>query len=110
VGESAAIETAFLNQHDVEAIGVSIDRRRPHAARRALLADDEALHAELGQVRHQGRPEKNAGALLGDHHVIWLRLEFRPNGVISRIYRGPLALGRGDEKPGRLAARVSPVE
>ena len=84
VRQRAAIEAAFLHQHDVIAVRIGIDRARPHAARRALAADDQRLDAELGEMRGERRAVERAGALLGDDHVARLRLELRPDDEVGR--------------------------
>ena len=109
VRQDAAVEAALLHQHHMVAVGIGIDRGRAHAARRALAADDQRLHAELGEMGDQRRAEEYARALLGDDDVLRLRLELRPDGVVGRIDRRPVALGRGHQA-GRLSARTSPVE
>ena len=87
VREQAAVEAAFLHQHDVEAVRIGVDRRGAHAARGALAADDDGLDAELGQMRQQRRAVEAAGALLGDDDVAGLRLELGPDGVERGIAR-----------------------
>src|SRR5499427_9150469 len=53
VGENAAVEAALLHQHDVEAQRIGVDRGRAYAARGAFAADDQRLHAELGEMRNE---------------------------------------------------------
>ena len=107
VRQRAAIEAAFLRQHDVVAVRIGIDRAGPHAARRALAADDQRLDAELGEMRGERRAVERAGALLGDDHVARLRLEFRPDDEVGRIDRRILPLGGADEFGTAFAARVA---
>src|SRR5262245_40249447 len=84
VGQNAAVEAALLHQHDVKAQRIGIDYGRAHAAGGALAADDQRLHAELGEMRNERRAEEYARTLLGDDDVLRLRLELRPDGVIGR--------------------------
>ena len=106
VRQHAAVEAAFLDHDDVEAVGIGIDRRGPHAARRALAADDHGLDAELRQMRHQRRAVEARGALLGDDDVARLRLELGLDLVERRILRHALALGRGDARRQAVGPRV----
>ena len=76
VRQRAAVEAAFLDQHHVKAVRVGVDRRRAHAARGALAADDQAVDAELAQVRDQRRAEEAGGALLIDDDFARLRCQF----------------------------------
>ena len=54
--QHAAIQAAFLDQRDVEAVGIGIDRRGAHPARRALATDGHGLDAELGRCAISGVP------------------------------------------------------
>src|SRR6266571_2251067 len=95
VRERAPVEATLLDERYVKAERIGVDRARAHAARRALAADDDAVHAELREARGERRAEKRARAHLGDHHVLGTRLELGPDRV---------------EFPGWLCGRVSPVE
>src|SRR5262245_62308572 len=46
-------------------------------------------------------------AMLGDDDILRPRLEFRPDGVIGRIDRRLVALGRGHQARTALRARVT---
>src|SRR5262245_12443217 len=50
VVDQRAVVGAFLHHNVVEAVGIGIDRRGAHAARRALAADDQAVDPLLLQV------------------------------------------------------------
>src|SRR5713101_7415525 len=66
VAQHRAVIGAFLDHDVVEAVGMGIDRAGAHAARRALAEDDQAICADLAQMRDQRRAEETRGALLVD--------------------------------------------
>ena len=105
--EQAAVEAALLHQHDMVAVRIGIDRARAHAAGRAFAADDQRLHAELREMRHERRAEEHAGALLGDHDVVRLRLELWPDGEVGGIDRRLVALGCRHHAWAALRAHVA---
>ena len=51
VAQHGAVKAAFLHQHIVEGVRISIDRGGAHAARGALAANDQALDAKPTQMR-----------------------------------------------------------
>src|SRR6266478_158287 len=59
VRELGAIERAFLDQSDVKTVGITVDHARPHATRRALAADNQAVRAEQRKVRKKRGTLKN---------------------------------------------------
>ena len=75
VAQHRAVVGAFLDHDVVEAVGIGVDRRGAHAARRALAADDQAIRAGLAQMRDQRRAEESRGALLVDHDFARLGAE-----------------------------------
>jgi len=67
------------------------------------------LHAELGEMRDERCAKETRWRAACDDNVLRLRLELRPDGVIGGIDRR-LARLVAVTNPGRLSARVSPVE
>ena len=87
VRQDAAIETAFLHQHDVEAVRIGVDGRGAHAAGRAFTADDYRIYPKLRQMSNECRAEEGAGPLLDKHDFAILRRDLRLEFVDLGIVR-----------------------
>ena len=81
MGEKAAVETAFLDDHDMEPARVGVNRRSAHAPRCALATNYHGSDAELSQVRLEGRSKESARSLFGDYHIVRFGLELRFYGI-----------------------------
>src|SRR5690606_34971731 len=92
VDQFMAIEGAIFHEAYMEPVGVPVNAARSHAAARAFAANDQALDAQEVQVRDQRRALEDAGALLTDHHVSFLRREIRPDLVVVRVVLGEARL------------------
>ena len=55
-----------------EAIGIAVDHRRAHAARRAFAERNQALYAQHAQLRAHRRAVERAGPFLAHHDVAGL--------------------------------------
>src|ERR1700733_8676019 len=92
--ERATVEAALIDEHDVKAVRVSVDRARAQASRGALAAHHNRLDAELREMRDERRAEEGARAQLADDDVAGLRRELVLDLVQGGIRRRALAIGR----------------
>src|SRR6516162_11596004 len=58
-------------------------------------------------MRYERRAEEGAGALLGDHDILGLRLELGVDGEIRCVNGRLVALGRSDQRGTALGADVA---